>query len=420
LAADPKGGCGTSPVDPVLPYRAQLGQALKGGGFPTIIAIVDSGVAPNDNRFVFWKKPRSSAADRGSAVFCDSDPIGCNFLTRSGFPGDDLVVLGMRSHGTHVAGLASGRLLPPELVSAIDGRVKLMILKVADAAGNVDSGLVYDAIAYAALNGASVVNLSIAGPPVGAIHDAMMLNKSLLFVIAAGNDRTLIGSDVTSSPIRGYPARYSAELSNVISVAATDAKGARACLSNYGLTVDIAAPGVEVESTVVGGTEKLSGTSQAAPLVSLTAALLLSNGYSRTPDAVKNRIIASADFLPGLKGVVSSESKLNIAKALGFRKDVIELTDSDHTLITGQIDAPSPIFLSGEARPVQWGEIVKIVVNYSDEPGKHSRITIVRNGKLVPLYVDLPLTEITGKDESGKPFRYAIKDLRDIIPSDIN
>jgi hypothetical protein len=167
LAVDPGTDCGIATGTTDWPYGRDLNRLLPRTGSPTIVAILDSGVAPNDNRFHFWSRPRSVAGDRGagSSVFCDSDPVGCNFLTRSGFPADDITKDGLRSHGTHVAGLASGRLLPVEMVTSINNQLQLMILKIADANGYVDTGLVYEAIQYAALNGASVVNLSLAGPP---------------------------------------------------------------------------------------------------------------------------------------------------------------------------------------------------------------------------------------------------------------
>lgn len=419
LTADPGARCGVATGTTDWPYGRDLNRLLPRAGSPIIVAILDSGVAPNDNRFHFWSHLRSTAGDRGagSAVFCDSDPVGCNFLTREGFPVDDITKEGLRSHGTHVAGLASGRLLPVEMVSAINNQIQLMILKVADSDGYIDTGLVYEAIQYAAINGASVVNLSLAGPPAAAIHDAMMNTKSILFVIAAGNDNASVSSDLTATPVLGYPARYSVEFPNVISVAAHDSLSQRACFSNYGSGVDIAAPGVDVESTVegAGATAKLSGTSQAAPVVTFTAALLFSAGYSRTPEAVKNRIMVSGDFTPELKDVVSSELKLNVAKALAFKNDVIEL--SDHQLVTGTIDAIDPISVPGEARPILWREVAKIVVAYSTTPGKRSQVTAFRNGKLVRFTLDLPWTEVTGKDEGGRSFKYELSKVLDIVPS---
>ncbi len=80
-----------------------------------------------------------------------------------------------------------------------------------------------------------------------------------LFVVAAGNN----GKDVEATPF--YPCAYAA--ANIVCVAATDANDALASFSNTGpVSVDLAAPGAQILSTVPGGGHALySGTSMATP-----------------------------------------------------------------------------------------------------------------------------------------------------------
>ena len=58
-------------------------------------------------------------------------------------------------------------------------------------------------------------------------------------------------------------------------VAATDRDGNLAAFSNFGPSVDIAAPGVDLVSTVPAGYGVLSGTSAATPLVAAAAAVIV-------------------------------------------------------------------------------------------------------------------------------------------------
>jgi Subtilase family len=407
-------GCIEATQAAVKPYGSHIDNILPEPSAPTTIAIVDSGLARDDHRFDnLWKKSRSSAVDSGPGTFfvCESDSPGCNFVSKQGFPLDDATGEGLASHGTHVAGLASGRLLGPGLTPKIDRNIQLMILKVADSTGRIDSGNVFNAAYYAQRSGVSVVNLSLTGPSEQAIYEAIRTSASILFVVAAGNDNALLQTDEHSQLQYGYPALYGQDLPNIISVAALDQNGERACFSNYGPVVDIAAPGVAVESTVTGGTAMLSGTSQAAPVVSFAAALLLSAGYNRTPAAIKNRLIVSGDYFEKLKDVVASGSRLNIEKALSFRTDVIELTD--HSLIDGAIDPPAPFNVSGQVRPILWQNVAKIVVSPL-QGSTQSRITLVNNGKLTNIFTDLPISELSGKDREGKFFRVQLRDVIDI------
>ena len=88
--------------------------------------------------------------------------------------------------------------------------------------------------------------------------------------------------------------------------------------SSYGATsVDIAAPGVNVYSTVLGTSySSFSGTSMATPHVCGVAALLWSYAPTAGGTAVKQAILDSADPLANLSGVVLTGGRLNAFGAL--------------------------------------------------------------------------------------------------------
>ena len=135
-------------------------------------------------------------------------------------------------------------------------------------------------------------------------------DAGILFVTAAGNNGT--NNDTTAQ----YPANYN--LPNVISVAATDQNDQLASFSNYGATtVDIAAPGVSIYSTIPGNKYAIySGTSMAAPFVSGVAALAWSIDPNATVADVRNAILQGADPVAGLSGKVVCGGRLDAYNTL--------------------------------------------------------------------------------------------------------
>jgi hypothetical protein len=131
-----------------------------------------------------------------------------------------------------------------------------------------------------------------------------------VFVAAAGND----GVNIDTTP--AYPAGIAQP--NVLSVAATDSDGSLAPFSNYGPhTVQVAAPGVNVYSTLPGGTYGYkSGTSMAAPYAAGVAALLLAQNPSLSAAQVIDRITRTATPDPGLAGKTASGGIVNAGAAL--------------------------------------------------------------------------------------------------------
>ncbi len=175
-------------------------------------------------------------------------------------------------HGTHVAGTV-GALNNRVGVVGVSPGTSLLGVKVLDSAGR---GWVSDIIAgidWSIANGARVINMSLGGPTYVAAFQAAIDRANaagVVVVAAAGN------SGVTDNSIQ-YPGAYN----GVTAVGATDRTNVIAPFSTRGPQVDLAAPGVGVNSTYWtslrgSGYAELNGTSMAAPHVAGAAALVLS------------------------------------------------------------------------------------------------------------------------------------------------
>ena len=249
-------------------------------------------------------------------------------LTANLLPGHDYVdgddnPADANGHGTHVAGtIGADRGNGIGLAGVGDNAVKILPLRVLDANGSGSTGNLIQAYAYAFQHGAKVVNLSLgSGTASQAEHDAIAAFPTMLFVAAAGNGGADgVGDNNDLSPT--YPCAY--VLPNVLCVAASDNRDQLAPFSNYGtLSVDLAAPGVSIASTWMGGGYSwASGTSMATPLVSGTAGLLWSAAPSSLPSDISSAIMAGVDARPAFTGKTVSGGRLNVLRSLRLVADV--------------------------------------------------------------------------------------------------
>ncbi len=231
------------------------------GSSDLIIAIIDSGI------------------DLDHPDLSGKIILGYDYVNEDWIPDDDY------GHGTNVAGIAAAWTNNGQGVAGVSWGARLMALKVLDAEGSGSYADVASAMIYAADHGAKIINLSLGGDyDSQTLHDAVIYahNAGCVLAAATGND---YGSVVL------YPAKYA----EAMAVAATDSTDQRAGFSNYGPEVDVAAPGVNIYSTHLGGgyTYK-DGTSMAAPHVAGLAALIWSAYPSYTNNQVKSRIETTA------------------------------------------------------------------------------------------------------------------------------
>ena len=196
-----------------------------------------------------------------------------------------------KGHGTHCAGIVAAVKGNDIGVIGVAPEAYLYAVKVFsdDDLGNYSD--VIEGLEWCITNDMQVISMSFgsaytAGDPgiepwINDVYDA-----GILLVGAAGND----GNGRGSGDNVIYPARYS----NVIAVAATGSNDKRARWSSTGPDVELAAPGVSIYSTYMGGGYATkSGTSMACPHVAGTAALLIAAGEGD----VRLRLQETADDL---------------------------------------------------------------------------------------------------------------------------
>ena len=129
------------------------------------------------------------------------------------------------------------------------------------------------------------------------------------------------GNSAGTSP--GYPAAFSAELTNVLSVGAHDSADARASFSNLvgaSGAVQVDAPGVGIYSSLPGNRYgRYNGTSMATPHVAGLAALVLSANPGLAPAAVRSLIVEGADrAIAGSDSMGGVNAALTVARAEGY------------------------------------------------------------------------------------------------------
>lgn len=196
------------------------------------------------------------------------------------------------SHGTHCAGIAAAVTDNGIGIASVSFNVQLMAVKIADDATEQLTGAM-EGVEYAIASGADVISMSWGGGAPAATEQAVFTtahNQGIVLIAAAGNDNT---SDLM------YPASYQ----YIISVGASNNSDLRADFSNFGDSIDVMAPGVQIWSTVATNTssyEFYDGTSMACPYVAGLAALMLSFDPTATPDRIEQCLEETADDIDGL------------------------------------------------------------------------------------------------------------------------
>ena len=308
------GGVAGADIDALRAWDVSVGSK------DVLVGVIDTGIdhshtdiAPN-----YWTNPGESGLDsegRDKATngvdddgngYVD-DFRGWDFVNNDNDPMDD------HAHGTHCAGVIGARGNDGVGVVGVNWDVSLVGIKFLSGSGSGTLEDAVKAIEYGNTIGVNLTSNSWGGGGYSpTMFDAITAahSKGILFIAAAGNDSN--NNDNRPS----YPASY--EVPNVISVAASDNKDQMAYFSNSGVrTVHVAAPGVDVWSSVPGNTyQNMSGTSMATPHVAGLAALIKSAIPDATHEQVRARIINGVDRSDYWSTRVLSGGRINALNSL--------------------------------------------------------------------------------------------------------
>ena len=228
-------------------------------GLGVKVAVIDSGIATHPDLIVAG---------------------GYDFVNDDTDPTDD------NGHGTHVAGTVAAKDNGIGVIGVAPD-AELYALKVLGPSGSGSFSDVIAAVQWAVDNGIDVTNNSYGSSanPGGIVKSAFDNAEAagLVQIAAGGNSGNCLGKGNSVE----WPARYD----SVMAVAATNANDQSPCFSSVGSALELAAPGVAIDSTVPTGNCELcdpsgymllDGTSMAAPHVAGTAALVIAAGITDT------------------------------------------------------------------------------------------------------------------------------------------
>jgi photosystem II stability/assembly factor-like uncharacterized protein len=285
--------------------------------------------------------------DQDGNGFVD-DVIGWNFAVSSNNPRGLAGTPENATHGTHTASMSAAVTNNGIGMAGSGWGCRLMPVNVASPTQDRSVVYGYEGIVYAWRKGAKVINCSWGRVGGYSNFEQDVINAATqagsLVVAAAGNG----GSDGigdNNDLLPNFPPNYR----NVLSVGATSSgSDAKAGFSNYGVTVQVFAPGVSILGAVDGGgySNFGSGTSFSSPLVAGMAGVLKARNPSWTPQQIAAQLRVTADSIDGANPSYSGSmgrGRVNLARALTESHPGIDIVSANIRTTRG-----SSIFLPGD------------------------------------------------------------------------
>ncbi|MFI6484110.1 S8 family peptidase [Nonomuraea sp. NPDC050663] len=224
------------------------------------------------------------------------------------------------NHGTHVAGIVAARAGNGQGGAGVAFNARLIICKAFDNNGNGTVADVSDCLLWTWQQGAKVINMSF-----GFGADSATLRQAVenVFQLGLVQGATLVASAGNVLPGQQGTQVFPAAYSQVIAVSATNDRDNLAVfgsgqVSNTGTFVDVAAPGDDVLSSIVGDAyDEFDGTSMSAPIATGVIAAIRSRFPAFSAQGAFNRLVATVDDLgiPGRDNAFG-HGRVNLCNAL--------------------------------------------------------------------------------------------------------
>jgi thermitase len=280
---------------------------------PVTVGVVDTGIDLRhpDLRNRLWSDPRATPAPMGQGIVPRGAP-GWDLIAGTPHPQD------IGGHSTVVSGLIGAENDNRIGIDGIAPNARLMALRTCTkppTTAIVCNDASYGAaINWAAAHGARVINMSwsVGGGP--AVSAAVTAHPETLFVAGAENGG---GQDVDAAKVA-----HNCEMPNfnLICVTGSTRRGGRAPCSNVGpVSVDLAAPGVGVTTTLLGGRYLLNSpcaVTFSVPHVTGVAALLFGAVPGAGVRAVRQALLDGARPSAAFRGRTVSGGIVNATRAL--------------------------------------------------------------------------------------------------------
>lgn len=272
-----------------ITMKNNLAWDITKGSPSVVVAVTDDGVAithPDlaENIWVNTGEIAGDGIDNDNNGYID-DVNGWDFSFNNNNPNPNVTG---DSHGTHVGGIIAARMDNNTGVTGVAGFSKVMPIQFYGTGGAAwTATMVSESFAYAVDNGAQIINTSynvdgFSSNPIYLAGAQYVLDQGVLYFNSAGNNNQL-------NPPRQV-------VTQALFVASTTSTDQRSSFSNYGVGIDISAPGSGILSTVTGDTYQFyNGTSMATPNAAGAAALIWSANPGWNHYQVAAQLLGMAD-----------------------------------------------------------------------------------------------------------------------------